>query len=125
MPMTRDYLHNAFKHGIEAGILQYGVGQETTSPDVAEVLATLGYDWLFVDGEHGPHTVQTILAIARAIAPYDMTPVVRIRQAGRRKPFQFWEGQEKAPPLRAGRRIALADDAYSHSIVAGGLPETS
>lgn len=82
MPMTRDYLHNAFKHGIEAGILQYGVGQETTSPDVAEVLATSGYDWLFVDGEHGPHTVQTILAIARAIAPYDMTPVVRIPQAG-------------------------------------------
>ena len=82
MPMVRDYLKNKFKHGIESGVLQYGVGQETTSPDVAEILATSNYDWLFVDGEHGPHTVQTILAIARAIAPFDMTPVVRIPQAG-------------------------------------------
>ncbi|MBR1397473.1 MAG: hypothetical protein IJ563_08070, partial [Selenomonadaceae bacterium] len=82
MPMVKDYLHNPFKHGIEAGILQYGVAQETTSADVAEVLATSKYDWLFVDGEHGPHTVQTILEIARAIAPYDMTPVVRVPEAG-------------------------------------------
>ncbi len=38
--MVKDYLHNSFKHGIEAGELQFGVGMETTSPDVAEVLAT-------------------------------------------------------------------------------------
>ena len=82
MAMVKDYLHNKFKHGIDAGILQYGVAQETTSPDVAEVLATSKYDWLFVDGEHGPHTVQTILSIARAIAPFDMTPVVRVPEAG-------------------------------------------
>ena len=82
MAIVKDYLHNKFKHGIEAGILQYGVAQETTSADVAEILATSNYDWLFVDGEHGPHTVQTILSIARAVAPFDMTPVVRIPQAG-------------------------------------------
>ena len=82
MAMLKDYLHNKFKHGIDAGILQYGVAQETTSADVAEILATSNYDWLFVDGEHGPHTVQTILSIARAVAPFDMTPVVRIPQAG-------------------------------------------
>ena len=82
MPMVKDYLHNKFKHGIEAGILQYGVGQETTSAEVAEILATSNYDWLFVDGEHGGHTVTTILDIARAVAAYDMTPVVRIPQAG-------------------------------------------
>ncbi len=82
MPMIKDYLKNSFKHGIDAGILQYGVAMEMTSPDVAEVLATSNYDWLFVDGEHGPHTVQTILEVCRAIAPYDMTPVVRVPEAG-------------------------------------------
>ena len=80
--MVKDYLHNKFKHGIEAGKLQYGVGQETTSAEVAEILATSNFDWLFVDGEHGSHTVTSILDIARAIAAYDMTPVVRIPQAG-------------------------------------------
>ncbi len=82
MAMVKDYLHNKFKHGIDAGILQYGVGQETASAEVAEVLATSNYDWLFVDGEHGSHSVQSIFEIARAIAAYDMTPVVRIPQAG-------------------------------------------
>ena len=82
MPMIKDYLHNKFKHGIEAGVLQYGTGQETTSAEVAEILATADIDFLFVDGEHGGHTVTTILDIARAIAAYDMTPVVRIPQAG-------------------------------------------
>ncbi len=82
MAMVKDYLENKFKHNIEAGILQYGVGQETTSMDVAEVLATSNYDWLFIDGEHGPHTMDSILGIARTIAAYDMSPVVRIPQAG-------------------------------------------
>lgn len=82
MPMVKDYLHNAFKHGIDAGKLQYGVGMETTSPDVAEILATSKFDWLFVDGEHGQHTVQTILQIARTIAAFNMTPVVRVPEAG-------------------------------------------
>ena len=64
MPMVKDYLHNNFKHGIEAGKLQYGVGQETTSAEVAEILATADIDWLFVDGEHGGHTVTPIILIA-------------------------------------------------------------
>ena len=82
MPMIKDYLYNKFKHGIDAGILQYGVGQEMASAEVAEVLATTKFDWLFVDGEHGSHSVQSIFEVARAVAPFDMTPVVRIPQAG-------------------------------------------
>lgn len=82
MAMVKDYLKNNFKHGIEAGKLQYGVGQEIPSADVAEILATSNFDWLFVDAEHGQHTIQSIMEIARAIAAYDMTPVVRIPEAG-------------------------------------------
>ena len=44
MAMVKDYLNNKFKHGIDAGILQYGVAQETTSADVAEILATSKFD---------------------------------------------------------------------------------
>lgn len=82
MAMVKDYLYNKFKHGIEAGKLQYGVGQEIASAEVAEILATSNYDWLFVDGEHGSHNLQGIFDIARAVAAYDMSPVVRIPEAG-------------------------------------------
>lgn len=37
MPMVKDYLYNAFKHGIDAGKLQYGVGQELASAQVVSV----------------------------------------------------------------------------------------
>ncbi|MBE2986590.1 HpcH/HpaI aldolase/citrate lyase family protein [Campylobacter sp. RM12920] len=82
MAMVKDYLKNSFKENINAGNLQFGVAQEIPSAEVAEVLATTKYDWLFVDGEHGAHDIRSIVDIARAIAPYDMTPVVRIPQAG-------------------------------------------
>lgn len=37
------------------------------SPATAEVLAALGFDWLFVDGEHGPLGTQELLGILRAV----------------------------------------------------------
>ena len=36
-------------------------------PAIAEILADLGFDWLFVDGEHGPLDTREILAILQAV----------------------------------------------------------
>src|SRR5262249_35894282 len=36
-------------------------------PAVAEILADLGFDWLFVDGEHGPLETRELLAILQAV----------------------------------------------------------
>lgn len=43
----------------------------------AEIVATAGFDWLLIDGEHAPNTVTTILDQLRAIEPYPAAPVVR------------------------------------------------
>lgn len=82
MPIMKVYLKNDFKANIERGILQYGVALEMPSADVAEVLATANYDWLFIDGEHGAHDINSFVAVARAIAPYNLAPVVRVPEAG-------------------------------------------
>ena len=37
------------------------------SPAVAEILADAGFDWLFIDGEHGPLETGDILAILQAV----------------------------------------------------------
>ena len=37
------------------------------APAIAEILADLGFDWLFVDGEHGPLETREILAILQAV----------------------------------------------------------
>lgn len=36
------------------------------SADVAELLAGIGFDWLFVDGEHGPFDTRALLDVVRA-----------------------------------------------------------
>lgn len=37
------------------------------SPEVAEILATVGYDWLFLDGEHGPLDYLTAQRMIQAV----------------------------------------------------------
>ncbi|RJS93768.1 HpcH/HpaI aldolase/citrate lyase family protein [Salinisphaera sp. Q1T1-3] len=55
----------------------HGCWLGTGSAYVAEIVATTGFEWLLIDGEHAPNTVPGILAQLQAIAPYDTAPVVR------------------------------------------------
>ncbi|MDZ4683936.1 MAG: aldolase/citrate lyase family protein [Planctomycetaceae bacterium] len=59
------------------------LGTMLTLPNaaVAEILADAGFDWLFVDGEHGPLQTHDILAILQAVG--HRTPcLVRVPAAG-------------------------------------------
>lgn len=47
------------------------------SPVVAELLARSGFDWIFIDGEHGPLGVSELLAILQAIGG-QTTALVRV-----------------------------------------------
>lgn len=82
MPVVKDYLKNEFRQNVKAGNMQLGIALEIPSADVAEILATSDFDWLFIDSEHGGHSLQSIVAAARAIAPFNMTPVVRVGEPG-------------------------------------------
>ena len=77
MAMTQDFLKNQLVANIEEGKVSYGVALEMPSVDVAEVLATADFDWMFIDGEHGAHTLESIVNVARTILPSGVTPVVR------------------------------------------------
>ena len=70
-------MNNAFKDAIKAGRPQIGLWLGLTSSYSAELLAGAGFDWLLIDGEHAPNSVQTILTQLQAIAPYPSQPVVR------------------------------------------------
>ena len=119
MAMVKDYLHNKFKHGIEAGKLQYGVGQEIASAEVAEILATSNYDWLFVDGEHGSHSLQGIFEIARAVAAYDIVLSCRkLRPAKRLKKLCTGRDTRRAAiVVSVRRRFALGVTADTRIIL--------
>jgi 4-hydroxy-2-oxoheptanedioate aldolase len=50
----------------------------TGSPLVAEICAGSGLDWLLVDMEHSPHSLESVLTQLQAVAAYPVTPVVRV-----------------------------------------------
>lgn len=68
---------NEFKRALAAGENQIGLFLGLASAYTAEVVATAGFDWLLIDGEHGPNDLRSIIGQLQALAPYPVRPVVR------------------------------------------------
>lgn len=67
---------NRFKASL-TGEPRYGCWAGFGTGYATEILATTGFDWLLIDGEHAPNNVPSVLAQLQAIAPYSCAPVVR------------------------------------------------
>lgn len=48
------------------------------APVVAEICAGSGLDWLLIDSEHAPQSLESVQRQLQAIAAYPVTPVVRV-----------------------------------------------
>ncbi|MBB4123245.1 aldolase/citrate lyase family protein [Martelella radicis] len=73
MPVEKNEFKAALKRGEQKIGLWLGLGEATT----AELCAQAGFDWLLVDGEHGPNDLRSILDQLRALAAFDPPVVVR------------------------------------------------
>ena len=71
-------LENPFRASLKGDKPTFGVWMDTTSPYLAEIAATCGYDWMLFDGEHAPNTLQTMLQQMQAVTAYDTHPIVRL-----------------------------------------------
>jgi 4-hydroxy-2-oxoheptanedioate aldolase len=72
---------NAFRRALAEEGARIGLWLGLADPYCAELCATAGFDWLVIDGEHGPNDLRSMLAALQAIAPYPSHPVVRIPHA--------------------------------------------
>jgi 2-keto-3-deoxy-L-rhamnonate aldolase RhmA len=78
--MTVDDVRIGFKSRLAAGEMLLGSMVTLPSPAAAEILVEIGYQWLFVDGEHGPLETAEVLAILHAVG--DRVPcIVRVPAA--------------------------------------------
>ncbi|HZF15287.1 MAG TPA: aldolase/citrate lyase family protein [Steroidobacteraceae bacterium] len=75
-----DLPRNQFKLALGAGQRQFGLWLNMASGYAAEISAGAGFDWLVIDAEHAPNTVQTVLAQVQALAAYPVHPIVRIAE---------------------------------------------
>ena len=58
---------NNFRSRLVGGERLLGTMVTLPTPSTAEILADIGFDWLFVDGEHGPLETKEILAILQTV----------------------------------------------------------
>jgi 4-hydroxy-2-oxoheptanedioate aldolase len=77
--MLAPVIDNTFKRAIIAGQLQLGAFMALADPIAAELMANTDFDWLVIDGEHGPNDINSITRQLQAVAAYPAKPVVRIK----------------------------------------------
>ena len=72
-----DMPQNVFKRMLGERRLQVGLFVGLANAYSMEILATAGFDWLLIDGEHAPNNPASVLAQLQAAAPYPVQLVVR------------------------------------------------
>jgi 2-keto-3-deoxy-L-rhamnonate aldolase RhmA len=73
-------MQNDFRTRLRRGDTLLGTLITLDSPSSAEVLAGVGFDWFFIDGEHGPLETRDLLAILQAVS-HRVACVVRVPAA--------------------------------------------
>ena len=68
----------SFKSKLAEGQPLVGLWLALASNFTAEICARAGFDWLLIDLEHGPNTMQTALSQIQAIAPFAVEPILRV-----------------------------------------------
>ncbi len=69
---------NLFKQALARGDKQIGLWLGLADAYATELVASAGFDWLVIDGEHAPNDLRSTLAALQALAAYPVHPVVRI-----------------------------------------------
>ncbi|TPW32031.1 HpcH/HpaI aldolase family protein [Pararhizobium mangrovi] len=70
-------IENRFKTALAAGDRQIGLWVAAGDPYVASLIGHAGFDWLVIDGEHGPNDLRSILAQLQALESSPSAVVVR------------------------------------------------
>ncbi len=68
---------NHFKKTLSSRTMQIGLFVGLADTIAAEVVGTAGFDWLIIDGEHGPNDLRSIIAQMQVLAACDTQIVVR------------------------------------------------
>ena len=70
---------NTVKQALKEGRLQLGTAfQQLRSQDAIRVLAAAGFDWAFLDAEHGGFDLETLQDLCRIAVKVGLAPIVRV-----------------------------------------------
>jgi len=69
---------NPFKKALKQGKTVFGCWLGLGNPISTELMGTAGFDWLVIDGEHGPNDLRSIYAQLQVLETSDSHAVVRV-----------------------------------------------
>ncbi|PCJ06466.1 MAG: 2-keto-3-deoxy-L-rhamnonate aldolase [Rhodobacteraceae bacterium] len=69
---------NSFKQALANGDRQIGCWLSSAEASIAEIMGTAGFDWLVIDGEHGPNDIRSIRDQLMALQASSSHAVVRV-----------------------------------------------
>ena len=70
---------NTVKRALAEGKLQLGTGfGQLRSPEIPRILAAAGFQWAFIDTEHGGFDLETVQDICRVANLSGLCPIVRV-----------------------------------------------
>jgi 2-keto-3-deoxy-L-rhamnonate aldolase RhmA len=70
---------NRVKQALAEGKLQLGTSfAQLPSPEIARILAAAGFDWAFIDTEHGWFGIETVREVCYASVRAGLCPIVRV-----------------------------------------------
>lgn len=76
--MKMELPRNAFKFALKGDRTLFGLWSSICGPYAIEALAGAGLDWLMIDVEHSPNSLQTVLSSLQVLAAYPTQAVVRL-----------------------------------------------
>src|ERR1700693_6225129 len=124
-------LKNAAKERLDRGELALGVIlRQARTVDIAPIMKSCGYDWLFLDLEHNSMDLDTAVQIAVAALGAGIAPVARVPAGQLWMATRFLGGgglgivmpHVDAPEEAREIAEALHYPPLGHRSVAGGLP---
>ncbi|MGN6404239.1 HpcH/HpaI aldolase family protein [Sinomonas sp.] len=74
----RTFRHALEQAGDHQNSAKIGLWVCSGSPLVAEIMAGSGADWLLIDAEHSPNSLESVLAQLHAVHGYPVLPMVRL-----------------------------------------------
>src|SRR5579871_583492 len=73
---------NRIKSAMQAGRMAYGYGLTFPSQWVIDILGKLDFDFVFIDGEHGPFDLERLEDLCRTAERYNLTTFARVPDIG-------------------------------------------
>lgn len=78
MPIQLELPPTFARRVADAEEAQVGLFITSGSETNAEIVASAGFDWVLIDAEHAPYSLEKVTSLLRTVHGYPATPVVRI-----------------------------------------------